>query len=412
MGETKQGTSLWAYLIPLVTHPLKVGCHIKSILRRWRQKEIVVFDGLREPVMALLSAVPNVPPVAFDLDSYPIGVNCHASRCMANSPHLFEDLKLTKMGAVEGIKQGLEIKGVGTFKFKIEDDDGKTHEIKIPNTLYLPELRRCLMLPQHWAQEVGDNHPLPIGTHMESDKENCLLFWRQGKHKKTIAYNTKSNVPIFYTTSSSLAYRAFITTFEAMEANFYRREHVIQVPGHRRHVSPQEEQEFIAEENLNFDGGDKSKESMSHEDVTIKTSSVNSPPDGEHETTTTRMRALTFDPSPPLEDEEEIHFVAADDAAELMRWHYRLSHLSFAKLKMLAKNGEIPRRLARVSPPKCTGCLFGAMTKLPWRGKESKTSHEVFVASKPGECVSVDHMVSTQAGFYAQLKGKLTNKRY
>ena len=52
------------------------------------------------------------------------------------------------------------------------------------------------------------------------------------------------------------------------------------------------------------------------------------------------------------------------------------------------------------------------MTKLPWRGKESKTSHEVFVASKPGECVSVDHMVSTQAGFYAQLKGKLTNKRY
>ena len=120
----------------------------------------------------------------------------------------------------------------------------------------------------------------------------------------------------------------------------------------------------------------------------------------------------TFDPSPPLENEEEIRFVAADDAAELMRWHYRLGHLSFAKLKMLAKNGEIPRRLARVSPPKCTGCLFGAMTKLPWRGKESKTSHEVFVASKPGECVSVDHMVSTQAGFYAQLKGKLTNKRY
>jgi hypothetical protein len=124
------------------------------------------------------------------------------------------------------------------------------------------------------------------------------------------------------------------------------------------------------------------------------------------------MRALTFDPSPPLEDEEETHFVAADDTAKLMRWHYRLGHLSFAKLKMLAKNGEIPRRLARVSPPKCAGCLFGAMTKLPWHGKESKTSHEVFVASKPGECVSVDHMVSTQAGFYVQLKGKLTNKRY
>jgi hypothetical protein len=52
------------------------------------------------------------------------------------------------------------------------------------------------------------------------------------------------------------------------------------------------------------------------------------------------------------------------------------------------------------------------MTKLPWRGKESKSSHEVFTATKPGECVSVNHMISTQVGFFAQLKDKLTSKRY
>ena len=52
------------------------------------------------------------------------------------------------------------------------------------------------------------------------------------------------------------------------------------------------------------------------------------------------------------------------------------------------------------------------MTKVPWRSKESKSLHKVFVAPQPGECVSVDHMVSTQQGFYAQLKGKLTVKRY
>ncbi len=52
------------------------------------------------------------------------------------------------------------------------------------------------------------------------------------------------------------------------------------------------------------------------------------------------------------------------------------------------------------------------MTKIPWRGKETKSSHEVFVATKPGECVSVDQMTSTQLGFVAQLKGKLTKKRY
>jgi hypothetical protein len=54
-------------------------------------------------------------------------------------------------GEVAGINNGLEIKGTGTFKFKVDDDDGKTHEIKIPNSLYLPDLKKCLLSPQHWA---------------------------------------------------------------------------------------------------------------------------------------------------------------------------------------------------------------------------------------------------------------------
>ncbi len=57
--------------------------------------------------------------------------------------------------------------------------------------------------------------------------------------------------------------------------------------------------------------------------------------------------------------------------------------------------------------PKCASCLFSAMTKLPWRGK-----HKVFIATKPGECVFIDQMMSTEVGFYAQLKGKLTKKCY
>jgi hypothetical protein len=53
------------------------------------------------------------------------------------------------------------------------------------------------------------------------------------------------------------------------------------------------------------------------------------------------------------------------------------------------------------------------MTKIPWHGKETKkASHKVFAATKPGECVSVDQMVSTEVGFFVQMKGKLTKKRY
>ncbi len=95
-----------------------------------------------------------------------------------------------------------------------------------------------------------------------------------------------------------------------------------------------------------------------------------------------------------------------------MQWHYRLGHLTFPKLKQLALTGEIAKKLAKVLPPKCAGCLFGAMTKLPWRGKETKADYKVFVATKPGECVLVDQMMSTEVGYYAQFQGKLTKKRY
>jgi hypothetical protein len=67
---------------------------------------------------------------------------------------------------------------------------------------------------------------------------------------------------------------------------------------------------------------------------------------------------------PPPEEGEGIQLAAANNQAELMSRHYQLGHLSFPKLKQLALNGEIPKKLAKIMPPKCAGCLFGAMTKL------------------------------------------------
>jgi hypothetical protein len=95
-----------------------------------------------------------------------------------------------------------------------------------------------------------------------------------------------------------------------------------------------------------------------------------------------------------------------------MGWHYRLSHLPFQRLKHFTLNWEIPKKLAKLMPPMCTGCLFGVMTKLPWRSKETKTSHKVFVVTKLGECISINQMTSTEVGYYVQLKWKLTKKRY
>jgi hypothetical protein len=73
---------------------------------------------------------------------------------------------------------------------------------------------------------------------------------------------------------------------------------------------------------------------------------------------------------------------------------------------------QIPKKLAKVLSPKCAGCLFSMMMKLPWRSKETKANHKVFITTKPGDSISVDQMTSTEVGFFAQLKGKFTKKCY
>jgi hypothetical protein len=94
---------------------------------------------------------------------------------------------------------------------------------------------------------------MPRGTRMESNEENCILIWGQGKYKKTIPFNPNSNVPIMHSASSSRAYRAFATTFEACEASFFQQEHVLQIPGQQiDSQTASDEQEFVAEENVNL----------------------------------------------------------------------------------------------------------------------------------------------------------------
>jgi hypothetical protein len=147
-------------------------------------------------------------------------------------------------------------------------------------------------------------------------------------------------------------------------------------------------------------------------DETVKASNSTTTQPTSKESTATQVGPLTFDPSPQLKDDEQHVHVASDEQAGLMRWHYCLGHLAFSKLKQLALNNEIPKQLAKIKPPICAGCLFGAMTRVPWQDKEGSSKHTVFTATKLGEIVSVDQLISTQVGFIKQLKGRLTKQRY
>jgi hypothetical protein len=170
-------------------------------------------------------------------------------------------------------------------------------------------------------------------------------------------------------------------------------------------------EEFVVEEDLHC--GERKRlidKEVNEDNKTICTLNLPDPPKEPATPPGKSIRhgPLTSDPSPPIAEDEDAPLATTVNQAELMQWHCRLGHLLFQKLKQLVLNGKIPKKLSKLQPSKCAGCLFGPMTKLPWRSKESASSQKVVLATKPGETVSVDQMESTKVGFFPPA---LTRKR-
>jgi hypothetical protein len=73
-----------SYLVPAFFATIKVGCRIEAYLRKFMR------PLQRAPrFLVLQSAFLDNPAVQFDSDSFSIGIDNHALRCMANAPHLF-----------------------------------------------------------------------------------------------------------------------------------------------------------------------------------------------------------------------------------------------------------------------------------------------------------------------------------
>ena len=129
---------------------------------------------------------------------------------------------------------------------------------------------------------------------------------------------------------------------------------------------------------------------------------------------------MTFDLSPNDGATSETHLVAPDEedhvenlAAELLRVHHQFNHIGFAKLKMLAKSGVLPKRLANAPTPVCSACMYGKATRRPWRDKPKSSEAQKLTKIKySGQCVSVDMLRSPTPGLVAQMAGWITSKRY
>jgi hypothetical protein len=106
---------------------------------------------------------------------------------------------------------------------------------------------------------------------------------------------------------------------------------------------------------------------------------------------------------------------------ELLRWHFRLGHLGFAKIQFLMRSGVLAttqtmRRLhtsaSRITPPpKCAACQYGKQTCRPTPGKRASVVRDrdgVLKAGDlfPGQTISVDHFVCHTKGRLFTSRGK------
>jgi hypothetical protein len=110
------------------------------------------------------------------------------------------------------------------------------------------------------------------------------------------------------------------------------------------------------------------------------------------------------------EQQDQTH--SKDPSAQLLHWHYRLGHLPFKTIQAMAHQGQLPSSLKSCKVPQGAACLYGKATKRPWRTRATPSKVTPTIVNGPGDCVSVDQLISSTPGLIAQISGWLTRQRY
>ena len=93
------------------------------------------------------------------------GIENYASRYTSNDiDHFITTPIPTAKSYLKGIGGDLKGKGEGTLLWNINDNQRRSHKIKIKNCLYVADYSFFLTSLQHLAKQANDNYPSPNGT--------------------------------------------------------------------------------------------------------------------------------------------------------------------------------------------------------------------------------------------------------
>ena len=332
----------------------------------------------------------------FDSDSAMVGIDNRCSGCIT---HVRTDIpgELTPCNRVIKGFGGTRTTNVwqGTIHWSWDDDQGQTHKMVIPNAYYVPEGKVRLLSPQHWAQTRRKSKDKRSGTGEETTGNRIRLFWDDRKFCRTVPLDKESNNVATFRLSPGYQHFAAYCAETGMDPDEYDNNPItVDEVVHETNNEPIRFPEGVAQ------------------------------PEGDDETwpaNEDKCEPREFDLNgPDVDDDVDLPKIIPDEedrlpetlSAELLRLHYDFGHVSFKRLQEMAKQGIIPKKLAKCSIPLCSACQYAKATKRPWRPRTSKNHVSDTEPPQPGKVVSVDQMVSPTPGLIAQMTGFMTKQRY
>jgi hypothetical protein len=129
----------------------------------------------------------------FDTDSKPVGIDNRCSACISHDVTDFIGEIRPSNRWIKGFG-GSRTTNVQTGTLQqwlLEDDKGKVHTFRIPNSYYVEQGGVRLLSPQHCAKTQSDTERR--GTGSETTSKQVELFWGGRKFKKTVPMDA-SNV--------------------------------------------------------------------------------------------------------------------------------------------------------------------------------------------------------------------------
>ena len=316
-----------------------------------------------------------------------------ASACITNDKKDFIEPPSRVNRKVRGIKGHAKATYRGTIKWHVEDDTGLVHVMIVRGAYLIPEAATHILSPQHLTQQAGDHYPKEEGTGAISTSKNITLFWSQRRFTKTVPLDPTTNVGLTTTASGARSYRVFCATLDRHETK--------QTNIFTTHIIPNDEDDESFQPKDPVEPPPQETEDDTYEPLK---------PKDDVEITTPQATVIDLGPITHVIP-EDLEPKTLDPQDELLRWHYRLGHLPFDRVKQLAAKGQLPKRLLTCPTPFCAACQYGKMTKRHWRVKgDNKGAAKI--AKYPGQIVLVDQLESTSPGFIAQLKGNLMQQRY